>query len=91
VETLPCFANGLVSKNLHCVLNTATLFHDIAIAAAADAAGSGLLQLLSDGEQRNELQILFHNLLIVISTSKVQGHDTPLSLLFSPSVALPTL
>ena len=63
--TLPSFTNGLVSKNLHCVLNIVSLFHE--------AVQDGVLtaETLSDGDQNAELRMLIHNLLLVIANSKV--------------------
>lgn len=63
--TIPSFANGLVSKNLHCVLNIVNLFHE----AIQDRVITA--ETLSDGEQNTELKMLIHNLLLVISNSKV--------------------
>jgi hypothetical protein len=57
-----------VSKNLHCVLNIVNLFHESVLGGhLTEAEGKGI----ADGEQNTELKILIHNLLIVISTSKV--------------------
>ena len=54
----------MVSKNLHCVLNTVTLFHEI---IGTKLTSSKLI----DGNKNEQIKSIIHNLLIVVNQSKV--------------------
>lgn len=65
-HTVSVYANGLVSKNLHCVLNIVSLFQS--------CVGKMLTRSnLADGSGIDAIRALVHNLLIVMASSKVSA------------------